>query len=227
MSISRAFLYLLAACIEIVLLSLSHWQVNRYHQRMAEHAARVAAPRIHLTGPVILYAFLANQPKPGADLIGGEAGGESIVGRRLIAVMQTPQGEHIADLGWQPNPSNPTAAPDFSAFPKTQIEVTGLSMPLPTRRGWLQGPLTTTHPQLLAFLAPEALTSATVPSHYLAATQTSPTLPNILSLPPALKSPLTHASYALQWLVMAIAFPILCIAVARQRARLKNPRSRK
>jgi cytochrome oxidase assembly protein ShyY1 len=220
MTVYRAFLYLLAACIEVALLSLSHWQVNRYHQRIAEHAARAAAPRAHLVGPVVSYAFLTNQPKPGADLVGGEAGGSTTVGRRLIAVIQTPQGQRIADLGWQPNPPDPTAAPDFDAFPKTNVEVTGLQMPLPTRRGWLQGPLTTTHPQLLAFLAPEALTSATVPQDYLAATSTSPTLPNILSIPPALKSPLTHASYALQWLVMAIAFPVLLFfAIRRRRSR--------
>jgi cytochrome oxidase assembly protein ShyY1 len=169
-----------------------------------------------------LYAFLTNQPKPGADLIGGEAGGESTVGRRLIALLQTPQGQRIADLGWQPNPRDPTAAPDFSTFPKTQIEVTGLATPLPTRRGWLQGPLTTTHPQLLAFLAPEALTSATVPTDYLAATQTSPTLPGITSLPPALKSPLTHASYALQWLAMAISFPILVFFASRRNRKSRS-----
>lgn len=204
MAVNRALLVTAALAIEAALLALAHWQYNRYRLRLNEQADRLAAPQQHLTGTPIKYAFLTNQPQPGGDE-------SDRPGRRLIAVIQNAGGEQLADLGWQQNPAVPTGAPNFSAYPISEIQITGITLPLPTRRGWLQGPLTTTHPQLLAFLAPETLTSSTVPATYIAATATSPTLPNTLYAPPALKNPGMNFSYMLQWLGMACLFPVLCL----------------
>ncbi|HEX2859113.1 MAG TPA: SURF1 family cytochrome oxidase biogenesis protein [Alphaproteobacteria bacterium] len=201
MAVNRLVLLTGVFAVEAALLALAHWQYNRYHQRLNEQAARSTAPQTHFIGTIQKYAWLTNQPQPNGDE-------NDRPGRRLIALMQTDTGPQIADLGWQPNPAVPTAAPDFSTFPTGPLPVTGITLPLPARRGWLQGPLTTTHPQLLAFLAPQALTSATVPATYTAATLS--VVPGVSPQPPALKNPGMNFSYMMQWLGMALLFPILC-----------------
>src|SRR4051812_46147089 len=112
MTVNRALFITTALAIEAALLSLAHWQYNRYSQRIAEQTARAAAPKDHLTGTPLKYAYLTNQPNPNGDE-------SSQPGRRLIALMQPTSGQQLADLGWQPNPLVSTAAPDFSAYPTT------------------------------------------------------------------------------------------------------------
>lgn len=203
---SRALLFILFVLAEAALLALAHWQWQRYQQKLALEVAQASLPPATL--PIQTYqptqAFLTQQPAPGTGRLGW----------RLIAVAHTSTTAVIIDRGWQPPQpvGQPTSVPDFSALtpPTSPTTLSGHWQPLPTRKGWLKGPDTTTHPQLLAFLNPARLTSATVLPEYFQLTQADATSTTLLlgpSAPPF--PPQRHLAYAIQWLVMALTLPLL------------------
>jgi cytochrome oxidase assembly protein ShyY1 len=194
--------------VEAALFWLAGWQWHRYHQHLSAQAGRNGTPRVTVSGKPLTFAWFTNQPSP--------ADGET-AGRRLIVVLQTAHGLQLADLGWQRNPPDPAAPPDFSAYEHLdRLTVTGVPVARPVRHGALRGPATTTHRRLLAFLDPSVLTSATLPPTYLLATQVSPGQPTLITRLPPLRRPMMNLSYALQWLVMALVFPLLCWGLWRK-----------
>lgn len=196
------FLLPLAVGVEAGLLTLANWQNHRYHQRIAEQSEFTARPSVTLIGtflPAQTFA-LTNQPNP--------LNPEAEVGWRILTPLQTASGTVIIDRGYMQPTLNTDNTPNFGPATPTEDEVSGILAPFPTRKGWLQGPDTTTHPNLLAFLNPALITSETTTTYLIARTSTSP---NLTAVPPPLPAPTKHLSYALQWLGMAIAFPILCL----------------
>lgn len=196
------FLVPLALGVEAGLLSLANWQYHRYHQRLTEQSTFASRPTVTLKGtfyPEQTFA-LTNQPNP--------LNPEAEVGWRILTPLETPSGTMIIDRGYMPPALNPDGTPNFSPATPTEDEVTGVLLPFPTRKGWLQGPDTTTHPNLLVFLNPNLITSITQTHYLVARTSTSP---NLTAVPPPLPAPTRHLSYALQWLGMALAFPVLCL----------------
>lgn len=211
---SRALLLILFLLAEAALLALAHWQWQRYYQKLALQTAQANLPTATLAIQAYqpTQAFLTQQPAPHTGRLGW----------RLIAVAHTSTSVVIIDRGWQPTQSSP--APDFSALtpPSSPTTLSGHWQPLPMRKGWLPGPDTTTHPQLLAFLNPARLTSATVRPDYFQLTQAD-TSPTTLILGPAAPPfpPQRHLAYALQWLVMALTLPLLAFGAvwAKRRRR--------
>lgn len=206
-------LLLLAGGVEVGLLTLANWQKTRYHQRLSEQAAFAVRPSVTLTGtwlPEATFA-LTNQPHPRAP--------EAELGWRILTPLRTPSGTVIIDRGYATPRYHADRSPDFSALNPEAIPVTlsGVTQPFPQRKGWLQGPDTTTHPRLLAFLNPELIVSDTQPEYLISRT---PTSAQILAVPPPLPAPTKHLSYAFQWLGMALAFPLLCaVAFVKNRRR--------
>ncbi|PZP40682.1 MAG: hypothetical protein DI585_00200 [Pseudomonas fluorescens] len=204
------FLSVLALAVEAGLLSLAHWQWNRYHQRLALQAEVAARLPVALTGewlPAHTYA-LTNQPNP--------LNPESDLGWRILTPLRTASGTIIVDRGFTHPRFKPNQGPDFASFKPTETSatLTGYLQPFPQRKGWLQGPDVTTHPRLLAYLNPALIISDTQPVYLITRTATSPEL---TAVPPPLPAPTKHLSYALQWLGMAIAFPILCLLRLRRK----------
>lgn len=190
--------------IEAALLGLGYWQWQRYQQRLTEQATASTRPPQVLTGSYVpMVAALTNQPNPQTPAQSGW---------RVLGLLQASGSMVVIDRGYAPPQFNPDNSPDFHQLqPPTGAQaLQGVWVPLPTRKGWLGGPDITTHPQLLAFLNPAVLTSATVlPQQFvLTVPETSAPIPTP-SAPP-LANPLRHLSYMLQWLLMAAIFPLLC-----------------
>ena len=196
--------------VEAGLLALSNWQWNRYQQRLAGLEEFAARPSVTVQGTFLPeHSFaLTNQPNP--------LNPESELGWRILTPMQTPSGTLVVDRGYMPPAFNPDGSPNFNAATPVADTVSGVFQPYPQRRGWLKGPDTTTHPHLLAFLNPALIVSETRPDYLIARTITSP---NLIAVPPPLPAPTKHLSYALQWLGLAIAFPILCFIGWRKNRR--------
>ena len=187
---------------ETGLLALSNWQYGRYRLRTAQQAEFSARPSVAFSGTFLTAQTfaLANQPNP--------LNPEEETGWRILTPLQTASGTIIVDRGYMPPQLNPDNSPNFSPATPAEDKVEGILQPFPTRKGWLQGPDTTTHPRLLAFLNPSLIISETTPAYLIARTNTSP---NLTAVPPPLPAPLRHLSYAYQWLGMALAFPLLCL----------------
>lgn len=212
--VHRFFLGAGAIGVEVALLLLAHWQWNRYQQRLTEQVNFNAQPKITLEGTFLngQTAALDNQPNPIEP--------EEQMGWRILTPLQTSSTLIIIDRGWSPpHFKADQTTPDFTSFTSSATYVTGTLQSFPQRNGWLSGPDTTTSPHLLAFLNPQRITSASTAKTYLIATENTGT-PGIIAVPPPLPAPLRHLSYALQWLGMALAFPLLCAA-----AFFKNRRS--
>lgn len=192
--------------VELGLLSLAHWQWQRYNQRLAEQTEAAARPPSQLQGTYLpLTAALTQQPNP-------QSPEES--GWRVLGLLQTSGSLVVIDRGYAaPRWASPNV-PDFTGLepPVGRQTLYGVWVPLPQRKGWLRGPDTTTYPRLLAFLNPAVLTSATVAPQQLVLTvpDTSASAPSP-SAPP-LANPLRHLSYMIQWLVMAAVLPLLAAA---------------
>jgi cytochrome oxidase assembly protein ShyY1 len=207
-----------AVGVECGLLTLANWQWGRYHQRLAQQAEFSARPAITLTGMFqnAQTVALDNQPNP-------QSPDDTQPGWRILTPLQTASGTIVIDRGWAPATVQPGKAPNFQPFQTSATSVSGNFQPYPQRHGWLKGPDTTTSPQLLAFLNPSLVTSQTTgPAYLIARTETSA---NLTAVPPPLANPQRHLSYALQWLGMALAFPILC-GVGWAKNRRPKPLSR-
>lgn len=194
----------LAIAIEAGLLTLANWQRTRYHQRLTEQTEFAARPSQTLGGtwlPEATFA-LTNQPNP--------TNPEAAIGWRILTPMVTSSGTLVIDRGYATPRFHPDNSPDFSHVHPTATSATlaGVWQPFPQRKGVLRGPDTTTHPRLLAFLNPSLIISKTQPAYFVSRTPSSGA---ILAVPPPLPAPTKHLSYALQWLGMALAFPLLCL----------------
>lgn len=203
MTIRNYLLVLTALGIEAALLGLAHWQYGRMLEKQNLAVAEAVRPSLTLAGvwDTAATTALDNQPNP-TD--------EGQVGWRIFTPLVTSTSVVIVDRGWAPFPPDRTAPPNFASVMPTTNHVNGVWAAFPTRQGWLQGPDTTTHPRILAWLNPTRITSATVAPMYVQAT--TPTAQGLA----AQHLPLTgkanrHASYALQWLVMALIFPVLAL----------------
>lgn len=197
-------LLFLACGVEAGLLALANWQRTRYHQRLTEQAEFAARPAQTLAGtwvPGQTFA-LTNQPHPHNP--------ERELGWRILTPFATPSGTVVIDRGYATPRYKADLSPDFSHLAPTAntTALAGVWQPFPQRKGWLHGPDTTTHPRLLAFLNPSLMVSDTQPAYFLSRTATSDA---VLTAPPPLPAPTKHLSYALQWLGMALAFPLLCL----------------
>lgn len=201
--------------VEASLLALSNWQRHRYHQRLDEQAEFSARQSQTVSGTFLNSRTFAltNQPNP--------ADPENDTGWRILTPLQTTSGTLVIDRGFTHPTLNPDGTPDFTLFNQTSATVSGIYQPFPQRHGWLQGPDTTTNPHLLAFLNPGLLVSETTPSYLIARTGTSP---HLAAVPPPLPAADRHLSYMLQWLGMAIAFPVLCL-YGFLKNRRRKPRS--
>lgn len=213
--LSIFFLILTASGVETGLLSLSNWQYNRYHQRLNEQATFSARPATTVSGTFLPEATFAltNQPNP--------LNPEAEVGWRILTPLQTASGTLLVDRGYMRPALNPDGTPNFSPATPVTDTVDGVLQPFPVRRGVLRGPDTTTHPRLLAFLNPSLIISETTTTYLIARSSTSP---NLVAVPPPLPSPDRHLSYALQWLGLAIAFPLMCLFAylkSRRKPKLK------
>lgn len=203
--------------VEAGLLSLANWQHHRYLQRVHEQAAFAALPTRDFSGTFdnSHTVALTNQPNP--------LNPEAEVGWRILTPLTSGSQTMIVDRGWVAETLNPDGTPNFTPFETSATTVSGLYQLFPQRHGWLKGPDTTTNPKLLAFLNPVLISSATTIPVYLVAR--SSTAPGLIANPPPLASPQRHLSYMLQWLGMAIAFPILCVYAFFKNRR--NPTNRK
>ncbi len=208
----------LALAVEAGLLTLANWQWGRYQQRLAQQTEFASRPAVTLSGtwqPQHTVA-LTNQPHPLSP--------ESSRGWRILTPLITASGTVLIDRGFTPPSVHTDNTPNFTPFQPVTISTTlsGVWQPFPQRRGWLRGPDVTTHPRLLAFLNPAHSVSATGPAYLISRT---PTSPNLTAVPPPLPAPTKHLSYALQWLGMALAFPIMCLVAMRAKRRATNPRA--
>jgi cytochrome oxidase assembly protein ShyY1 len=208
----KFFLITTALAVETGLLTLANWQSHRYHQRLSEQAAFDFLPNLTLTGTFddTRTAALTNQPNP--------LNPEAETGWRILTPLTTSSGTILVDRGYMQPTFNPDGSPNFAPATATLEAVSGVLKPFPQRHGWLRGPDVTTHPRLLAFLNPSVIISETTPAYLIARTSTSP---NLTSLAPPLPAAQRHLNYMLQWLGLAIAFPILC-AVRWYKARRKG-----
>jgi cytochrome oxidase assembly protein ShyY1 len=213
---SRTLLLSLFLLVEASLLALAHWQWRRYHQKLALENAQASLPvvtlAIHAYQPT--QAFLTQQSAPLTGRLGW----------RLIAVAHTSNTAVIVDRGWQPAQALPVPVFIHLTPPTGPTTLIGHWQPLPTRKGWLKGPDTTTHPQLLAFLNPARLTSVTVLPDYFQLTKPDvATTSTTLLLGPAAPPfpPQRHLAYAIQWLAMALTLPLLVVGAwwAKRRRR--------
>jgi cytochrome oxidase assembly protein ShyY1 len=206
------FLIALACAIETGLLTLANWQKKRYFQRLNEQTEFANRPSQTFSGVFDNAATFAltNQPDP--------VNPEVNRGWRILTPMHTPSGTLIVDRGFTMPHMHADNQPDFAFLTTTDETVSGVLQPFPQRRGILRGPDTTTHSRLLAFLNPALIISDTAPYYVIART---PTAQGVVAVPPPLAAPSKHLSYALQWLGLAIAFPLMCLF-----AGLKARRSR-
>lgn len=207
MKSDKFLLLLLALAVEVLLLTLADWQYARMQYKQALAAAGAARPQTTLRGAWddSRTVALDNQPSPRGDA----------VGRRVLTPLATPSGTVIVDRGWLPLGRDTAAPPDFAALAPTADAVSGRMEPFPRRHGWLPGPDVTTTPRVLTFLNPALITSDTLGATYLIATTS--TSPNLRASPPPAPDADMHAGYALQWLLMALAFPLCCLAAWRRK----------
>ncbi|MFZ2586576.1 MAG: SURF1 family protein [Alphaproteobacteria bacterium] len=186
--------------VEAVLLGLCGWQIARMVEKnhLAEQESQRTPMVLEGTWEAFTTTALDNQPNPLSP---------DKVGWRVLTAFHTPSGTVVVDRGWAPLPADRTAPPDLTKYTPSGITVTGVWASFPQRKGWLSGPDTTTHPRILAWLNPTLITSSTLGPMYLQATY--PADAGLIAQPPAPPDGSRHASYALQWLVMALVFPIL------------------
>lgn len=217
MKIRSLFLCFVSLLIEALLLVLANWQWGRYHQRLAEQALLATRPPVLLNG---LFqnektVALTNQPNP--------ANPEEQVGWRILTPFKTTAGTVIIDRGWSsPHFQADGITPNFTPFTTSSSQVKGVPQSFPVRKGWLKGPDTTTHPRLLAFLNPQRITSQTTGRTYVIAQKETGGEGLTPALPPV-PAPLRHLSYALQWLGMALVFPLLCLGlILKNRRRMQS-----
>lgn len=185
--------------VEAGLLGLATWQYHRMQEK-DQMAAQLAA-----RAPVALQGVwqndatfvLDNQPNPQ----------DATIGWRVLTPLVTSDSVVVVDRGWVPLPADRTAPPDVARYVARLEKVEGVWADYPQRHGWLRGPDTTNQPRILAWLNPSLITSATLGPQYLQAT--TATAAAMLAVPPASPDGSRHASYALQWLLMAVAFPLL------------------
>jgi cytochrome oxidase assembly protein ShyY1 len=213
MAVQKILLVIMFMLAELALLSLANWQWQRYQQRVAEQATATTLAPIQINGiftPAI--AALTQQPNPHVP----EASGW-----RIYGVLQTASGSVLVNRGFTaPQWANAhQRAPNFTALipPSGTQTLRGVWADIPKRKGWLRGPDTTTHPQLLAFLNPSLITSETLATQQLVLTvpeiATSPLTPSA----PPLANPLRHLSYFIQWLTMALVLPLLFWAAFKRK----------
>jgi cytochrome oxidase assembly protein ShyY1 len=206
MRFQTLLLVALAAAVEVLLLLLADWQYHRMLYKQAMATALEAQPLTTLAGTWDVSRTVAPDNQPDRD---------GTPGRRILTPLATPSGTVIVERGWLPPPPDGASPPDFTRFTPTAAIVSGILQPFPTRHGWLPSPDTTTDPRVLTFLNPSRITSATVGGMYLSArTPTAPGLKPDAGPPPDADM---HASYALQWLVMALVFPLCCLAAWRRK----------
>lgn len=184
------------------MLGLAHWQYGRMLEKEAWAVAEAERPTVTISGVWDNNSTVAldNQPHPIKE---GE------VGWRIFTPLRTSKTVILVDRGWMPLPPDRTAQPDFTALAPTVLEVRGVWAPFPQRKGWFKGPDTTTHPRILAWLNPALMISGTHSSMYLQAS--TATVDGLDPQPTRTTGALKHASYALQWLVMAAIFPFLAL----------------
>jgi cytochrome oxidase assembly protein ShyY1 len=154
---------------------------------------------------------LDNQPEP----YGGPQ-----VGWRLLQAAATSTSIVVVDRGW----FIPATQQQFNSaayLAQGQFELAGVWQAAPAPRGWLRGPATTTAPNILTLISPTLVHPQALSSSYFVAT--TPTQPGaqpggvVASRPPT-RNPQRHLSYLLQWLGLALVFPVLCGAAWRRKA---------
>lgn len=206
---ARTILWILCAfAVEASLLALANWQFHRMAEKEAlALVQQQRAPDTRSgTWQVSATVALDNQPRPGNG---------DVVGWRIFTPLDVSGDTVLVDRGWVPLPPDRTAVPDFAGLAPTTTTVSGVWAAFPQRHGWLPGPDTTTNSRVLAWLNSALITSASTGPAYLQAT--TATAPGVLAMPPSPPSGQRHAAYALQWLLMALVFPILCIVAYRRR----------
>lgn len=204
----RMILLGLALTGEAALLGLAHWQYARMQERDAQAAALAARLPVQVAGewrPDQTVA-LDNQPAPD---------GSGRIGWRILTPLALEDSTVIVDRGWVPLPRDRTAVPDFTAVAPAINVLSGVLAPYPVRKGILGGPDTTTNPKVLAWLNPALITDVPVGQEYLQAT--TPTSPGLMAVPPPPPDGQQNAAYALQWLVMALAWALCWVAALRTR----------
>lgn len=199
--------------VETGLLGLAGWQYQRmqHKQQLAAQLANRQPVMVSGTWQANAGVVLDNQPHPQQ---------EGVVGWRLLTPLHTASGTVVVDRGWLPLPADRTAPPALDNPLPATAQVVGIWADYPQRHGWLGGPDTTTHPRILAWLNPALITSDSVGPQYMQA-MTS-TAAGVLARPPAPPTGQRHAAYALQWLLMALAFPLLCLAAFRRKNEVAN-----
>lgn len=205
----RVILFAVALAGEVALLGLAHWQYSRMQERDAQAAVQTARVPVAVTGVwrTAQTVALDNQPAPD---------GSGRVGWRILTPLALEDSTVIVDRGWMPLPRDRTAVPDFAAVSPTTSVVSGVLAPYPVRKGVLGGPDTTTNAKVLAWLNPAVVTSVPVGKAYLQAT--TATAPGVIAVPPLPPDGRQNGAYALQWLVMALAWAMCWLAVLRPRS---------
>lgn len=204
----KLILFGLALAGEAALLGLAHWQYTRMQERDAYAAVVAARLPVEVMGewrPAQTVA-LDNQPAPD---------GSGRIGWRIFTPLALEDSTVIVDRGWIPLPPDRTALPSFDALSPTTNTLKGVLAPYPVRKGLLPGPDTTTNPKVLAWLNPALITSVPLGKEYLQAT--TATAPGLMAAPPLPPDGRQNASYAIQWLVMALAWAVCWLAVLRTR----------
>lgn len=205
------FFIVLALGSEALFLKLTHWQYTRYVSAVEENAA--PRPQTLLTGHFIPSAttVLDNQPNPEDP---------SHIGWRLLVPFQTEEETLLIDRGWLPSPE------DRSLFPPELLTLTSASpttlavthQNFPKAKGWLKGPLTTTHPRILTRYTPAPVPHPLSPTRYAyEIPHLSPQNTRLLSVAPPARNPEMHRSYMLQWLGLALALPFLWLSLLPKR----------
>jgi cytochrome oxidase assembly protein ShyY1 len=189
---------------EAALLGLAQWQYVRMQEKDALAAAQEKRRPVLVQGewkPERTVA-LDNQPAPD---------GSGRIGWRILTPMALEDSTILVDRGWVPLPRDRTAEPDFAAFTPTTNQVMGVTAPYPVRKGILGGPDTTTNPKVLAWLNPALAIDTPIGTDYVQAiTQTAP---GLMATPPEAPDGKQNGAYALQWLMMALAWAVCWVAV--------------
>ena len=199
------FLCALALAVEAGFIAAAKWQHRRYLSAVSENAA--PQPHITLTGQFIPSAttVLDNQPNPIHP---------SRIGWRLLVPFQTKEQTLLIDRGWHPTPPNRTVFPP-SLTQLTSASPTTLTVPLKAytpAHGWLRGPLTAADDRILTRMSPTPIPVPVSTTHFAYEVGAETHLP-----PP--RNPAMHKSYMLQWLGLALAFPLLVGWNLRRRLR--------
>lgn len=216
LSVRSLFLLVAALGVQAALLTLATWQYHRYQQRTLAIAQAEEQPLTIIQGQFLNANTVAldNQPNP-AD--------PTQIGWRILTPFQTAGALIIVDRGWS-RPLLANGVPHFTPFATSVTTISGILQPIKTPSGWLKGPATTTHPQLLTLVSPSLIISQTTAASLLAIS--TPTNGVAIPQPAPLANPIQNLSYTVQWLAMAAIFPILCFA-AWKKSRAKGPRRRR